>query len=192
MTGFEPATPWSQTRCSSQTEPHAGMPACKRAEQHYKQTSLELQLRYWSQWTWRESNPCPKALFIISLYVVSLLLRYLPRSIHSMCKPYIISDIRPVRFLTNSTRPFHLHVYGQLLDDTLYLIKSGTDCVHDRITWSFIHRLGCTSNLSTSEKVCNFVCVYFYWLVITSPLERTYNFHTPVDTISSPKYFALF
>ncbi len=22
MTGFEPATPWSQTRCSSQTEPH--------------------------------------------------------------------------------------------------------------------------------------------------------------------------
>ena len=22
VTGFEPATPWSQTRCSSQTEPH--------------------------------------------------------------------------------------------------------------------------------------------------------------------------
>ncbi len=24
VTGFEPATPWSQTRCSSQTEPHLG------------------------------------------------------------------------------------------------------------------------------------------------------------------------
>ena len=25
VTGFEPATPWSQTRCSSQTEPHPAL-----------------------------------------------------------------------------------------------------------------------------------------------------------------------
>ena len=25
VTGFEPATPWSQTRCSSQAEPHPGL-----------------------------------------------------------------------------------------------------------------------------------------------------------------------
>ena len=27
VTGFEPATPWSQTRCSSQAEPHPGISA---------------------------------------------------------------------------------------------------------------------------------------------------------------------
>ena len=29
VTGFEPATPWSQTRCSSQTEPHPDMLSAK-------------------------------------------------------------------------------------------------------------------------------------------------------------------
>ena len=32
VTGFEPATPWSQTRCSSQAEPHPGSFACSPTE----------------------------------------------------------------------------------------------------------------------------------------------------------------
>ena len=49
VTGFEPATPWSQTRYSSQTEPHPDdyLHVSLRHIQHYIWAALQCQAFFW-------------------------------------------------------------------------------------------------------------------------------------------------